>query len=160
LPHVSTGDLFRAVDVKTELGSLANGYMERGELVPDQVVLDMLFARVSARDCADGYVLDGFPRTVPQAEALERRLGADVEVDVVLLEVSDAEIRRRAAKRGRSDDAPDVVTKRLSVYRNQTAPLIRFYADRGVLHEVDGERSPDAVFQDLLNLAQRVGEES
>jgi adenylate kinase len=161
LPHVSTGDLFRDnVGKGTELGVLAKGYMDRGELVPDHVVLDMLFARVAAGDCADGYVLDGFPRTVPQADALEQRLDPDVTLAAAVLEVSDDEIRRRAAGRGRNDDEPEVVTKRISVYREQTAPLIEFYADRGVLHEIDGERSPDAVFADLLACVKSLEEAS
>lgn len=150
LPHVSTGDLFREnVGNQTELGVLAKTFMDKGELVPDDVVLDMLFDRVGADDCADGYVLDGFPRTEPQAEALSARLGGDVTVGAVLLEVSDEEIRRRAAGRGRDDDAPEVVTKRLAVYREQTAPLIRYYTNLGVLHTIDGERTPDDVFADL-----------
>lgn len=161
LPHVSTGDLFRDnVGKGTELGVLAKGYMDRGELVPDHVVLDMLFARVAAGDCAGGYVLDGFPRTVPQADALEQRLDPDVTLAAAVLEVSDDEIRRRAAGRGRNDDEPEVVTKRISVYREQTAPLIEFYADRGVLHEIDGERSPDAVFADLLACVKSLEEAS
>jgi len=159
LPHVSTGDLFREnVGKGTELGKLAQGFMQKGELVPDEVVLDMLFARTASDDCAEGYVLDGFPRTVPQAEALEQRLDDAVTVGVALLDVSDDEIRRRAAGRGREDDKPEVVDKRLAVYREQTAPLIRFYDERGKLRTIDGERSPDAVFADLEAHVRSLGE--
>lgn len=100
LPHVATGDLFRAnLSQGTELGAKAKSYMEAGELVPDQLVLDMLFARVSEADCRDGYLLDGFPRTLAQAKALDERLGDDVWLQVVDLEVSDETIVERAAGR-------------------------------------------------------------
>jgi len=100
LTHISTGDLFREnLANETELGKQAKGYMESGQLVPDELVLDMLFDRVSRPDCEDGYVLDGFPRTLPQAEALERRLGADVVPIVPNLEVSVETIVRRASGR-------------------------------------------------------------
>jgi adenylate kinase len=159
LPHVSTGDLLRENKAKkTELGRLAQRFMDDGDLVPDDVVLDMLFERVAEPDCAAGYVLDGFPRTVPQAEALEHRLGDDVTVGTALLEVSDREIHRRAAGRGRDDDKPEVVAKRLAVYREQTAPLVRYYADREMLHRIDGERPPAAVFEDLLACVQSLSE--
>jgi adenylate kinase len=100
LPHVSTGDLFRAnLGQNTELGRRAKGYMESGQLVPDELVVDMLFDRVSRDDCRRGYLLDGFPRTLPQAEALSTRLGASSQPQVVELEVDDDVIVRRAAGR-------------------------------------------------------------
>ncbi len=100
LPHVSTGDLFRAnLSQGTELGKAAQRYMEAGELVPDELVLDMLFDRVAQEDCREGYLLDGFPRTLPQAEALEARLGEDASLCAVLIDVPDSEIIERMAGR-------------------------------------------------------------
>lgn len=181
LPHVSTGDLFRAhLSRGTELGKEAQRYMEAGELVPDELVLDMLFERVAKEDCREGYLLDGFPRTLAQAEALEARLGEEVARCAVLIDVPDEEIVARMAGRltceqcgavyhrrndppkvegrcdrcggtliQRPDDREDVVRERLGVYRRQTTPVVEFYRAKGVLREVDGRRSPDAVFADL-----------
>lgn len=184
LPHVSTGDLFREnLKAETELGLRAKEYMESGRLVPDELVLDMLFDRVAKDDCRSGYILDGFPRTRAQAEALEARLGGDASVIAPNLEVADDTIIRRAAGRlvckgcghiqhlsasppkvagvcdecggqleQRKDDAPEVVAERLKVYYRETAPLVEFYRQRGVLVPVDGERAPDEVFEDLVGL--------
>lgn len=181
-PHISTGDLLREnVREETPLGLRAKAFMDKGELVPDDLVLDMLFARVAAPDCARGYLLDGFPRTLAQARALDERLGADADLTVLDLEVSDETIVERAAGRlvcragghvqhekfspprvpgrcdvcggelyHRDDDEPAVVRERLSVYHQETKPLVRLYAERGVLQAVDGERSADEVFADLL----------
>jgi len=189
LPHVSTGDLLRENKARgTPLGVKAKAFMDRGELVPDQLVLDMLQERVSAPDCKEGFVLDGFPRTEVQARALEGRLKATDRVVVANLEVSDDAIVGRAAGRlscpkcgrvyhaknappkkagkcdvegaelvQRTDDAPDVVRERLRVYHEKTAPLARFYRERGLLESVDGERSPDAVFEELLGLVPKNG---
>lgn len=149
LPHVSTGDLFRAnLSQETELGKQAKGYMEKGELVPDQLVIDMLFDRVAEPDCVEGYLLDGFPRTVPQAEALEARLD-DVELTVLCLLVDDEVLVERLAGRGRDDDQPAVVRQRLAVYHEQTSPLIAYYTERGLLKSVDGAGTPDEVFEAL-----------
>jgi adenylate kinase len=187
LPHVSTGDLLRDhVKRATALGANAKGYMDRGEYVPDALVLDMLAERVSAPDCRDGYVLDGFPRTDVQARALEQRLGGATQMVVVNLEVSDESIVARAAGRlsckqcgrvyhkvnapprrpdvcdacggelyQRSDDAAPVVRERLRVYREKTAPLVRYYAERGTLGTLDGEQSPERVFERLDALVPR-----
>ena len=181
LPHVSTGDLFREHRSQgTDLGREAQTFMDKGELVPDSLVLDMLFDRVGRPDCERGYLLDGFPRTVPQAEALEERLGDGARPCVLRLVVSDETILERAAGRllcrgcshihhrtfsppaapgvcdscggelyQRADDAVDVVRERLRVYHEQTAPLARWYEARGLLENVDGERTPDEVFADL-----------
>ena len=181
LPHVATGDLFRMhLKNGTEFGTTAKGYMEAGKLVPDEVVLDMLFDRVEQPDCGDGYLLDGFPRTLPQAEALDGRL-ADVKTMVLNLEVADETIVGRAAGRllcksctsiyhkensppskegvcdncggelyQRKDDAADVVRERLKVYHTQTRPLVDFYAAKGVLRNIDGERDPAEVRESLL----------
>jgi adenylate kinase len=189
LPHVSTGDLLRDHNARgTPLGMRARGFMDQGELVPDELVLDMLAERVAAPDCKDGYVLDGFPRTEVQARALAERLNASDKVSVVDLEVPDATIVERAAGRlscpkdgrvyharnappkhpgkcdacgtglvQRPDDAAPVVRERLRVYHEKTAPLVRFYRERGLLAALDGEQSPDAVFTQLLGLIPENG---
>jgi adenylate kinase len=187
LPHVSTGELLRDHKARaTPLGLQAKGFMDKGELVPDQLVLDMLAARVAAPDCREGYVLDGFPRTDVQARALDKHLRPSDQVLVVDLEVDDETIVARAAGRlscrqcgriyhaknapprqagtcdacggelvQRSDDAAPVVRERLRVYHEKTAPLVRYYRERGLLTSLDGERAPDDVFADLARLLPR-----
>jgi adenylate kinase len=188
MPHVSTGDLFREnLKHDTELGRKARSFMEAGELVPDELVLEMLFDRVSRPDCGAGYLLDGFPRTLPQAEALEARLGDGLLI-APCLEVDEELLVRRTAGRlqckacgniqnteyspparegvcdacggelyQRPDDRPEVVRERLRVYREQTAPVAGFYESRGSLVTVDGGRAPDVVFSDLLSIVQESG---
>jgi adenylate kinase len=136
--HVSTGDMFRALDPATDLGARVKGIMESGELVPDEVVIEMLEARIAEPDAADGYILDGFPRTRPQAQALDAHLGEDGLDHVVVLEVPDEELVTRILARGRADDTEDAVRTRLSVYHAETAPLIAFYGPRGIVHPIDG----------------------
>lgn len=151
--HISTGDMLRAaVKNGTELGILASSYMEKGELVPDGVVIGIIKDRIAESDAQNGFMLDGFPRTVPQAEALSEMLnstGSSIDA-VISIEVDDEEIVKRILERqkieGRKDDTEDVVRNRLNVYRNQTEPLKSYYADEGVLHEVDGIGSIDEVF--------------
>jgi adenylate kinase len=186
LPHISTGDLFRDnLSRSTELGAKAKGFMDSGKLVPDALVLDMLFDRVAKPDCARGYLLDGFPRTLPQAEAFEQALPAGTKLTALNLRVSDAALverlsgRRSCSKCGniqhlrfsppkvagecdkcsgelsqRSDDQPEVIQKRLSVYREQTQPLEKYYESRKLLVHVDGSRSADEVFEVLRKSAR------
>lgn len=151
--HVSTGDMLRAaVKNKTELGELAKSYMDKGELVPDGVVIGIIKDRINEADAIDGFMLDGFPRTVPQAEALSEMLSSEGEsIDaVVSIEVDDEEIISRILERqkieGRQDDTEDVVRNRLNVYRNQTEPLKSYYDEEGVLYEIDGIGTIDEVF--------------
>ena len=153
VPAVSTGDLFRAhVDQGTELGRTAAAYATAGDLVPDDVTMTMVVERLTQPDCSGGYLLDGFPRTIGQAELLRDRLAArGKQLDaVVVLVVDDAELIRRMASRQvlvdgawivREDDKPETVRHRLEVYRELTAPLVDFYADQGLLRrvEADGE---------------------
>jgi adenylate kinase len=157
--HLSTGDLLRA-EVKdgTALGRAAQEYMDRGELVPDRLILDMIRGRLESLGNGDGYILDGFPRTEPQAEGLDRmlaELGQSLD-RVVLVNVGDEEITERLAGRaraeGRADDTEDVIRRRLDVYRQQTAPLIDYYRRRSLLAELDGEQSIDEVFEALKRL--------
>jgi adenylate kinase len=145
--HVSTGDLLReAVGQGTDLGREAKGFMDRGELVPDELVLSLLEERIARDDAAEGYLLDGFPRNTAQAQALEARLGADGIDAVVHMRLDDEEIVRRLLARGRGDDSEPVIRNRLSVYAEETAPLIRFYEKRELLRTVDALGSMDEVF--------------
>ncbi|MYH41170.1 MAG: adenylate kinase [Chloroflexi bacterium] len=161
--HISTGDMFRAAATAgTELGLRARGYMERGELVPDQVTIDMLLERISEPDAEGGFILDGFPRTGGQAEALERALAErGLGVDVVTrIEVPQEVLLDRIAKRadleGRTDDRPEVAAERLRVQRTGIEDVARFYGARGVLVVVDGVGSVDEVAARLSEALDRV----
>ncbi len=196
LTHLSTGDLLREeVKSGSKLGAEAKGYMDAGKLVPDQLIIDMVKARIGGGEAsgpdslsaaANGWILDGFPRTLPQAEALDANLSSDNALThVISFAVPEEALmgrltgRRTCSKCGaiwhieykppsqegvcdecggkltqRSDDREEAIGKRLEVYRSQTAPLLAYYSDRGVLKEVDANRSPDAVFQELLTRMQ------
>lgn len=186
IPHISTGDIFRAnIKNNTELGQKAKTYMDKGELVPDSLVVDLIMDRFKEADCANGYVLDGFPRTIPQAEALDNALKANGEkVDFAInVEVPDENIINRMSGRRacvgcgatyhikynptkvegvcdacgeklilRDDDKPETVKNRLSVYHEQTQPLIDYYNKAGILAEVDGTKDMEDVFKDIVNI--------
>jgi adenylate kinase len=183
IPHISTGDIFRAnIKGGTELGMKAKSYMDQGQLVPDEVTINMLLDRISAADCENGYVLDGFPRTIPQAESLTKALDARgekidyaIDVDVPDQAIVTRMSGRRACvncgatyhivynapkKEGvcdacgenlvlRDDDKPETVQKRLTVYHDQTQPLIDYYKNAGVLRSVDGTKDLNDVFADI-----------
>jgi adenylate kinase len=145
VPAISTGDIFRSeVAAGTELGVLAHSYMAAGEYVPDHVTDAMVRDRLARPDCARGFVLDGYPRTLAQVEELDRVLeagGAALDRVVVLAvdpEVLVERLLRRAELEGRADDTADVIRRRQELYRQQTAPLIEGYAARGLVREVDG----------------------
>jgi adenylate kinase len=149
LAHLSTGDMLRAArDAKTELGLQADKYMSAGELVPDDVIIGLIRERLQQPDCQAGYLLDGFPRTIAQAEALCAMLSAQkTPLDVVLeLQVPEEELFRRLSSRGRADDKPDVIRQRLVAYRQQTEPLLAYYGTKGLLRSIDGLGSVDGVF--------------
>lgn len=152
IPHISTGDLLRhAVSIQSELGQKAQSFMDRGELVPDQLVLDLLRDRMSEPDCQLGWILDGFPRNVPQAGDLDLLL-QEIEQScdqVINLDVPDDVIVVRLLARGRQDDTEAVIRRRLQVYHQQTAPLIAFYRDRQKLSVVNGNQNIDQVMADL-----------
>jgi adenylate kinase len=142
---VATGDIFRAnVASGTELGRAAQEYMDRGDLVPDDVVIAMVMERLAEDDCEGGFVLDGFPRTVEQAEALDRRLdGLGTPLEAALsFDVTEEELLRRLAGRAaaehRADDAEQTIRHRLEVFAIKTRPLIDYYAHRRLLNMVDG----------------------
>ncbi|MDF1837475.1 MAG: adenylate kinase [Planctomycetota bacterium] len=188
LPHISTGDLFRAnLAGGTSLGDRARSFMDQGELVPDELVLEMLFDRVAQEDCQSGYLLDGFPRTIAQAEALEARLEGLVPM-VIDIQVPDSDIEQRIVGRRmckecgaifhltfnapaqegvcnacsgalyqRKDDTAEVVRTRLEEYHQKTAPLIAFYSERGGVSAVDGRQQPDLVFEACVASIQGSG---
>ena len=152
IPQISTGDMLRAAVVAgTELGRKARGLMEAGELVPDDVVIGVARERLSQADARQGYVLDGFPRTVGQADALSEILSEmNVKLDLCLaLTVDeDAVVKRllaRAEIEGRADDNEETIRERMRIYRESTAPLLSYYAERGLLVEVDGMGGVDEV---------------
>lgn len=183
IPHISTGDIFRAnIKAGTELGIKAKEYMDQGQLVPDELTVGLLMDRVAQPDCANGYVLDGFPRTIPQAECLDKALGMPVDYAVNVEVPDEAIVQRMSGRRAclacgatyhiehippktpgvcdvcgaqlvlRDDDKPETVQKRLGVYHQQTQPLIDYYTNQGVLRQVDGTQPMEQVFADILRV--------
>lgn len=153
LPHLSTGAMFRqACQEGTELGRLAAQFMESGRLVPDEVTQDLVRDRLSRPDCRKGYLLDGFPRTVRQAETLDAWLDEHGgRIDLALdLAVPEEELISRLLLRGRQDDDRKVIHQRLLQFDELTRPLMDYYRRQGVLGEVDGTGSPDDVFARIL----------
>ena len=178
IPQVSTGDILRrAIKEQTPTGLKAKSYIDAGKLVPDDVIIDIVRDRLAQDDAKNGYILDGFPRTVPQAEALDNIAHIDA---VVELAVEDQQLvdrlsgRRVCLKCGatnhvsqlngrtqcdcgeplvqRDDDKPETVLSRLKVYHDQTAPLVDFYEKKGLLHRIDGAKDRDAIYADILNV--------
>lgn len=157
LPQVATGDLFRAnLKNETELGQLAKSFMDKGELVPDEVTVAMVKDRLSQPDCQSGAVLDGFPRTTAQAEALDELLmafGGKINIVPSIYVTQDelvARLLKRAEIEGRADDNEETIRNRMRVYHEQTAPLLDFYKQRKLLVEINGEQSIDQVQSDLI----------
>ncbi|MBR8838466.1 MAG: adenylate kinase [Stigonema ocellatum SAG 48.90 = DSM 106950] len=148
IAHISTGDILRqAMKEQTPLGIKAQNYVDRGELVPDQLMEDLVLHRLSQPDTISGWILDGFPRTVNQAcflEQLLQKLEQHGE-KVVNLEVPDDVVVARLLERGRKDDTEEVIRRRLEVYRSETAPLIDYYSDRQQLLMVNGNQSQEEV---------------
>jgi len=133
LRKISTGDILRSeMEKETELGKIAKSYMEKGELVPDEVMIKIIENNIKN---LNGFILDGFPRTLNQAIELEKITKID---KVIYLNVPDDEIKKRLLNRGRLDDKPEVIENRIKVYREQTQPLIEFYKNKGILYEIDG----------------------
>lgn len=186
IPHISTGDIFRAnIKNGTELGKKAKEFMDKGQLVPDELTVEILLDRVANDDCKNGYVLDGFPRTIPQADVLDKeltKLGDKVDF-AINVDVPDENIVRRMSGRRaclkcgatyhiehippktegicdkcgselvqRDDDKPETVQNRLSVYHEQTQPLIEYYDKKNILKSVDGTKDMQEVFSDIVNI--------
>lgn len=161
LPHISTGVLLRAaVKAGTELGLKAKAVMDRGELVSDDIMLSLIGERLSQPDAGGGFILDGYPRNIVQAGALDDLLNRlDRPVDEALqidvdVEMMVSRIVSRAAEEGRSDDTEEVARNRMRVYSAQTAPVVDFYAHKGVLSRVLGEGSIEEVFQRIKAVLQ------
>ena len=186
IPHISTGDIFRAnIKNGTELGKKAKEFMDKGLLVPDELTVQLLLDRVASDDCKNGYVLDGFPRTIPQADVLDAeltKLGDKVDF-AVNVDVPDENIVRRMSGRRaclkcgatyhiehippkkegicdkcgselvqREDDKPETVQNRLSVYHEQTQPLIDYYDKKNILKTVDGTKDMQEVFNEIVKI--------
>jgi len=152
IPHISTGDILRqALREKTPLGVQAQGFMDKGELVPDSLVQDMVKERLNQGDAQSGWILDGFPRTVNQATFLSVLLQElnQSQQKVVNLDVPDDVVIARLLERGRTDDTEDVIRRRLEVYRSDTAPLIDYYRQQQMLVVVNGNQSQEEVTNDL-----------
>ena len=177
IPHISTGDIFREnIREGTPVGVRAKEFIDKGMLVPDEITLEIVVERLKKDDCNKGYLLDGFPRTLPQAEALAKIVDIDIALNI---DIDQSILTERLCGRRccpecggtyhikhltgdtctacgaklitRKDDNIETVTKRLEVYNAQTAPLIEFYADNGKLFNVDGNRDVEVVFNDCLN---------
>ncbi len=186
IPHISTGDIFRAnIKNGTELGKKAKEFMDKGQLVPDELTVEILLDRVANDDCKNGYVLDGFPRTIPQADVLDKeltKLGDKVDF-AINVDVPDENIVRRMSGRRaclkcgatyhiehippkqegicdtcgselvqRDDDKPETVQNRLTVYHEQTQPLIEYYDNKKILKTVDGTKDMQEVFNDIVDI--------
>lgn len=188
VPHISTGDIFRSnIKNGTELGKKAKEYMDQGLLVPDELTVDLVIDRLSQDDCENGYILDGFPRTIPQAEALDAALSKRgekmdfaIDVDVPDEHIVSRMSGRRActgcgatyhvvhnpSKKGdacevcgetlilRDDDKPETVQKRLTVYHDQTQPLIEYYTKQNILKTVDGTQDMNDVFTEITKILE------
>jgi adenylate kinase len=147
--HLSTGEMLRDADqAGTELGREAIRFMNAGQLVPDDVVVGIVVDRLAEKDCARGCLFDGFPRTVPQAEALDRVLvecGMPLDL-VIALDVPEPLLIQRLLSRGRPDDDPDTIHERFRQYNSQTEPLIDYYRQRGLLRQISAAGTPEEVF--------------
>jgi adenylate kinase len=164
IPHVSTGDMFReAVAARSELGRRVQPILESGALVPDELTIALIRDRLGQDDAAKGFVLDGFPRNMAQAEALDAMLGEiGRRLDVVLeLQLDDdACFRRlllRAQEEGRTDDTLEVIRRRLDVYHRETEPLVEYYRAQGNLVPIHAERSVDEVFAEIVEALEQIG---
>ncbi|MBS0211141.1 MAG: adenylate kinase [Planctomycetes bacterium] len=158
VPHLSTGEILRqAIRDRTPAGIAVEPLVETGQLFPDPIVLAAVDEQLARPECAQGVLFDGFPRTLPQARALDERLaavGGALRL-VIGLTVDDDELWRRAAGRGREDDLPRVFTARLQAFRQETAPVLAHYRERGLLETIDGQRLPDDVFHDIKQIVSR-----
>ena len=151
IPHLSTGDMLRsAVSSGSEIGLKAKNIMESGGLVSDEIVLSIVEERIAKHDCENGFILDGFPRTVNQAEKLDLLLSTNNKLDYVLrIRVDEEEIIKRLIDRAREDDKPDIIKNRFKSYNSETQPLIPFYEERKILFNIDGMQEIEKVSEDI-----------
>lgn len=184
IPHISTGDILReAVKNRTSLGLKAKSFLDKGKLVPDDVIIDVVKERLSKDDCRNGFILDGFPRTIPQAESLNSHIS---DIRVINIHVDEAELIKRLSGRRvckkcganyhiiyspptnegicnmcggelyqRDDDTEDTIKARLQVYKNQTAPLIDYYKKKNILFTISGKGSIQDIFNEILKVLNR-----
>ncbi len=161
IPHVATGDILRAsIAAGTALGQKVQPIVERGDLVPDELMIELIRDRLSQDDAADGFVLDGFPRTLPQAEALDamlREISRPVKA-VLAIQVPDEVARARMLGRGREDDTPEAIERRLTIYHEQTEPLLEYYRTRGRFVPIHGDRTEGEVFAEIQHAIDRAAE--
>jgi len=158
IAHLSTGEMLRDAE-DTPLGQEAARYMNAGKLVPNDVVVGIVLQRLADKDCANGCLFDGFPRTVPQAEALDRVLAERrMPLDLVLaLNVPESDLVARLIARGRQDDDPNTIAERFRQYAALTQPLIEYYHRRGILRQIDGTASPERVFERIRSTVDSAG---
>jgi adenylate kinase len=163
IPHISTGEMFRAaIAAGTELGRRVEPILAAGELVPDELTIDLIRERLGHPDARRGFVLDGFPRNLAQAQALDRMLeGIGRDLDAVLYfdlpdEVAIERLLGRARAEGRTDDAPDVIERRLAIYHEQTEPLAEYYRARDRLVPLHADRTVDEVYAQLQDALEQV----
>jgi len=174
IPHISTGDMFRAaMEQETDIGKQIKERMAKGILISDEITIKLVEMRLKETDCTEGFILDGFPRTIEQAEALDEMIELGF---VVVLDVPDDVIIERISKRKtcakcksptnkgdkcekcsgeliqRSDDTPEGIKKRLAVYKDQTQPLLEYYKPRDMTHIIDGNRSVEEIFKDIIKV--------
>jgi adenylate kinase len=161
IPHIATGDMLRdAMEGETEMGVRIKPIYDAGDLVPDDQMIELIRERLSVSDTADGFILDGFPRTVAQAEALDRMLEEiDRELTAVLFfQVPDGlaveRLHVRALQEGRTDDTPEIIRHRLEVFHKSTEPVVEYYRSRGILVGIHAERPIDAVFAEVQEVLE------
>ena len=156
VPHISTGDMFRHhVSKATDIGKRVKAIMEAGDYVPDDLTVEMLAERLAEPDAEAGYILDGFPRTGPQVEALDALIGPNGLDRVVLFEVDEDALASRMLTRGRDDDTEETIRNRFKIYQEQTAPLIENYEGRGLVVTVDGIGSVEDITNRVLAAVSR-----
>jgi adenylate kinase len=161
IPHIATGDMLReAMDSETEMGLRIKPTYDAGDLVPDDLMIELIRERLSVPDTSDGFILDGFPRNVAQAEALDRMLD---EIDRLLLTVLYFQVRDelaverlhvRALQEGRTDDTPQIIRHRLEVFHKKTEPVVEYYRSKGILVGIHAERPIDAVFAEVQEVLE------
>jgi len=161
IPHIATGDMLReAMDNATEMGVRIKPIYDAGDLVPDDQMIELIRERLSVSDTTEGFILDGFPRTVAQAEALDRALEEiDRELTAVLFfqvpdELAVERLHVRALQEGRTDDTPEIIRHRLEVFHKRTEPVVEYYRSRGILVGIHAERPIDAVFAEVQEVLE------
>jgi len=161
IPHLSTGNIFRSnIKNETELGKKVKSILDDGKLVPDETVVELVVDELQKPKYKNGYILDGFPRTIPQAEALDEFLSSKgTEIDLFLnLEVPEQELIDRILSRaeGRSDDTPEKIKTRLAVYHEETAPVLNHYAEQDKVEKIDGVGSIDEIFGRIKEVLDKI----